>query len=322
MSNITERMKQLREPFPADRIEWRIGTSGVKKDGSVWARCLAYIDNRAAMERLDEVYGEKWSHHEEFKQVGNSAVCVVTITLGEFSGTDYRSVTGTCEVEANGDIDPFKSAASGAMKRAVVNLGIGRYLYDLPEAWADISPNGKNSAKAKDKENNREVWYKWNPPSLPAWALPSGVKQEASSATTAVTAPAPAVSTRDEVPFEAPAKKPATVALSEIPGKFIPNPNYTNKGTDTKFIVPFGDKKGQPLSSLPVRAERGVKCGDLTYWAKSWVPKPFGSNTEPSKRDLDLKAEAQRLLALATGGSAPKPSAPAVAPAPVDDVPF
>lgn len=64
-----------------------------------------------------------------------------------------------------------------------------------------------------------------------------------------------------------------------------------------EILVPFGDRKGQPLSSLPlVEPNREVKFGDLTYFAKRWTPKPFGDNPNPSARDLKVKAEAQRLF--------------------------
>ena len=134
-------INKLRAPFPADRIEWRLQSCGTKQDGSIWAKCLAYIDNRAAMERLDDVYGMNWSHSEEFKQIGNQSVCTVSITIeSKMESTDngpvtlfpYRSVTGSCAVEANGDIDPFKSAASGAMKRAVVIVGCHRSQGQVP----------------------------------------------------------------------------------------------------------------------------------------------------------------------------------------------
>ena len=97
MSN--EIINKLRAPFGPDRIEWRLQSSGKKQDGSFWAKCLAYIDNRAAMERLDEVYGQNWSHSEEFKQIGDQAVCTVTITI-ESRGEGihlfpYRTVSGS-----------------------------------------------------------------------------------------------------------------------------------------------------------------------------------------------------------------------------------
>ena len=210
MSNLTH----LRAPFPADRVEWRIQSCGTKNDGSVWARCLAYIDNRAAMERLDDVYGEGWSHKEEFKQIGSSAVCTVTLSCGD------RTVCGSCEVElAKGDdIDPFKSAASGAMKRAVVNLGIGRYLYELPEAWAVITDSGKYQGKTKDGTK-----FKWNPPDLDA-----PVQQYAEAAV----APAP----RQFAPRQA---APVASLADAVSGNW------------QSVLIPFGKQQGKSLGSLP-----------------------------------------------------------------------
>lgn len=227
MSNLTH----LRAPFPADRVEWRIQSCGTKNDGSVWARCLAYIDNRAAMERLDDVYGEGWSHKEEFKQIGSSAVCTVTLSCGD------RTVCGSCEVElAKGDdIDPFKSAASGAMKRAVVNLGIGRYLYELPEAWAVITDSGKYQGKTKDGTK-----FKWNPPDLDA-----PVEQYA--------APAPAID--HLIP-----RKPITSASA-------PSVQPVSGGDWKSVIIPFGKQQGKSLGSLP--------AASLKWWQDNYQPKPF-----------------------------------------------
>lgn len=302
MSNNEEVMNKLRAPFPADRIEWRVGSCGEKSDGSIWARCLAYIDNRAAMERLDEVYGMNWSHSEEFKQIGGQAVCTVTITIerdhGESPLFPYRSVTGSCCVEANGDIDPFKSAASGAMKRAVVNLGIGRYLYDLPEAWAVIDPKGKYDGKTKS--GNR---FRWNPPQLPAWAG-GGADTNYTVNQSAVVEDidtAPAYVAAKPQSYSAPAAAPAAVANGNDP------------------IVPFGDRKGQPLSSLPLKGDKGVKCGDLYYWAKVYTPKEFKGQISP--KDIALKKRAEEMYAAATSGSAPKSEPQGIADI-IDEVPF
>ena len=65
-------------------------------------------------------------------------------------------------------------------------------------------------------------------------------------------------------------------------------------------VVPFGDCKGQSLSSLPMKSsDRSIKFGDLNYFANVWKPKPFGDNTDVSPRDLRTKAEAERLWAVA-----------------------
>ena len=309
MSNTEEIINKLRAPFGPDRIEWRVGSCGEKQDGSVWARCLAYIDNRAAMERLDEVYGMNWSHSEEFKQIGAQAVCTVTITiesrndaLGGLTLFPYRTVTGSCCVEANGDIDPFKSAASGAMKRAVVNLGIGRYLYDLPEAWAVIDPKGKYDGKTK--QGNR---FRWNPPQLPGWAG-GGAASVQNIVTNAD------YFASDNAPTEtaAPVYRPAqTVAAAPAAA-----PAAASNGNDP--IVPFGDRKGQPLSSLPMKGEKGIKCGDLYYWAKVYTPKEFKGSISP--KDIALKKRAEELYAAATGSpSAPEPTSISDI---IDEVPF
>jgi hypothetical protein len=205
-------INQLRAPFPEDRIEWRIQSCGDKQDGTVWARILAYIDNRSAMERLDEVFGLDWSHREEFHNIGNSAVCVVTIT------TAGRSVTGSCEVELNkaDDIDPFKSAASGAMKRAVVNLGVGRYLYALPEAWAIVSDRGKHQGKTKSGTK-----FRWDPPSLSA----------ADRATHHVEDVAP------------------TPRRAEVITPTVTPP--ADAGDWRSVVIPFGKQQGKTLGSLP-----------------------------------------------------------------------
>ena len=295
-------MNKLRAPFAADRIEWRVGSCGEKSDGSIWARCLAYIDNRAAMERLDEVYGMNWSHSEEFKQIGTQAVCTVTITIeSRNEGValfPYRSVTGSCCVEANGDIDPFKSAASGAMKRAVVNLGIGRYLYDLPEAWAVIDAKGKYDGKTK--QGNR---FRWNPPQLPGWAGGG-----AASVQNIVTNADYFVSDNAPTETAAPVYRPAPAAAA---------PAAASNGNDP--IVPFGDRKGQTLSSLPLKGDKGVKCGDLYYWAKVYTPKEFKGSISP--KDIALKKRAEELYAAATAGSAPK-SEPQSIDDIIDEVPF
>lgn len=233
---MSDNISKLRAPFPADRIEWRIQSCGEKSDGSVWARCLAYIDNRAAMERLDEVYGEGWSHREEFKQIGNTAVCTVTITV------EGRTVCGSCEVELNksDDIDPFKSAASGASKRAVVNLGIGRYLYELPEAWAVIHDGGKHQGKTKNGTK-----FRWDPPSIDA-----PVERFASQVGIDHLMP------RTPIHGSEATRQPAPVVSAPA-----------GDGDWRSVLIPFGKQQGKSLGSLP--------AASLKWWQDNYQPKPY-----------------------------------------------
>jgi len=317
-----EIINQLRAPFSADRIEWRVGSCGEKQDGSIWARCLAYIDNRAAMERLDEVFGMNWSQTEAFHQVGSQAVCVVTISIGNHPHGDAflsRTVTGSCCVEANGDIDPFKSAASGAMKRAVVNLGIGRYLYDLPEGWAVIDASGKYDGKTK--QGNR---FRWNPPILPEWAQAGGSAVATPVIEVRTVAPAPR-------PTAAPVKQTkATLVLPREVDDVLDNatrvkviarphdgiPASSGSGADP--MIPFGNNKGKTISQLSER--------DLDYWANKWEPRPWEKTGKVSPKDAALKDAAVSLWNKTKGGAAkPQPPADIEVPAfeePSDDVPF
>ena len=109
-----------------------------------------------------------------------------------------------------------------------------------------------------------------------------------------------------QIRTKAPAAKKAYVAPSAAPAS-ASAPAFTPKSAEPAgdVLVPFGDHKGKPLSSLPlVEPNREVKFGDLTYFAKRWTPKPFGDNPNPSARDLKVKAEAQRLFEKLSSGGA------------------
>lgn len=266
-------INSLRRPFTADRIEWRLQSCGTKKDGSVWAKCLAYIDNRAAMERLDEVFGACWSQQETFATIGQAAVCTVQIHIENVEGYPNRTVTGSCAVEANGDIDAFKSAASGAMKRAVVNLGIGRYLYNLPEAWGVVSDDGEYSGKTKDG-----TWFKWSPPTLPDWALPDGSP-----------APAPAAY-----------RAPAPNVQEAQPHQADTRPAPAADGSDPWTVqIHFGKNKGKALRDLPENT--------FKWYAEKWKPEPFKGKI--SSKDLELRGALDKILGVQ---SQPDPGIPPV----------
>ena len=144
-------LSRLREPFHPSEIEWRVGATNTDKLKGV---ALPYITNRAVQNRLDEVCGaDNWWN--EFKQWStDSQLCGITILI------DGRAVTKWDGAD-NTKIDATKGGLSNSMKRAAAQWGIGRYLYDLPTYWVDISPMGKSYKIVK-------------PPLLPKEALPTG----------------------------------------------------------------------------------------------------------------------------------------------------
>lgn len=173
MAITKEQAEALKRPFDPAEIEWRVGQAG-RTSGRPWVKVLAYLTSRAVMERLDEVFGVGgWSHS------------VREINLGELldnKGKPFPVRGIVCTLAAGGvehddvaessDIEPLKGAASGALKRAAVHFGIGRYLYYLEDGFGKIHENGRFKHYGKDKEGN-ELNFRWDPPALPAWALPS-----------------------------------------------------------------------------------------------------------------------------------------------------
>ena len=175
-------LSELADPFPPPDIEWRIGRAGVKGE-KVWATCLAYITNRAIMDRLDAVAGPaNWRNEYRTLPIGNSdstVLCGISIKVGEEWVTKWD---GSGSMESNAGLsgaDAAKGTLSGAMKRAAVQWGIGRYLYDLPEGYATINENGKHYQPASKNKDRPVPAFKWNPPDLPKWALPSAPERKA-----------------------------------------------------------------------------------------------------------------------------------------------
>ena len=137
-------------------------------DGKTWATCLAYITNRAIMDRLDAVCGiSNWNNSYKESPMKDGVLCGISILIprGEFD----EWVTKWDGAE-NTNFEALKGGLSGSMKRAAVQWGIGRYLYNLTEGYAAISDKGKYY-QPKDK-NGKYNAFRWDPPALPKWALP------------------------------------------------------------------------------------------------------------------------------------------------------
>lgn len=151
--------KALADFFTADEIEWRLQQAG-EKNGKIWGLCIPYVTNRAIMQRLDDVCGPvNWKN--EFKAgPAGGVLCGISIRVGEEWVTKWDGAENT-------DIEGTKGGLSGSMKRAAVQWGIGRYLYALEESFANVNENGSLRGKTKDGKP-----FKWDPPQLPAWALP------------------------------------------------------------------------------------------------------------------------------------------------------
>ena len=112
-------LSKLKDCFESNDIEWRLQQCGKTKEGKIWGMALAYVTNRAIMNRLDEVCGpENWKN--EFKAAPDGGIlCGISIKIGDEWVTKWDGAENT-------DIEAVKGGLSGAMKRAAVQWGIGR----------------------------------------------------------------------------------------------------------------------------------------------------------------------------------------------------
>lgn len=123
-------LPKLQEPM---QYKWRVQSFSEHKPQ---ATCVAYIDARDAMQRLDEVCVHGW--HRRHSEVCGNNYCDVGIVMP--SGVVLWR--GDCGVESKADAE--KGESSDAFKRACVNWGIGRFLYKLGMKYVKA-----NAKKAK-----------------------------------------------------------------------------------------------------------------------------------------------------------------------------
>lgn len=158
--------EQLLEPFDPLDIEWRIQQAG-ESNGKKWAMVLAYITNRAIMERLDDVFGiEGWQNEYQAMPDGG-IICGLKCKIGDEWITKYDGADKT-------NIEATKGGLSNAMKRAGVQFGIGRYLYRLDTTFVTLlqgKPETADDIPAFVKDLGGRHHFK-RPP-LPKWALPN-----------------------------------------------------------------------------------------------------------------------------------------------------
>lgn len=241
--------------FPAEDIEWRIGESGTGSNG-VWAKCFAYVTNRAIMKRLDEVAGPgNWQ--SKFEEIDGGFLCGIGVKIGgewvwKWDGADRP------------DFEPLKGGLSGSMKRAAVQWGIGRYLYDLDTGWAEVIANkqpGYTYAKTKDNT----VFF-WRPPQLPDWALPKGEKKAEAKADES----RPLIQERQPEPKSAPAPR-----QSAPPGKRFSEVHCPHCGLKST-VRRSKDKKGWYCWKKLEATEKPGQFGCGFQWEDTPVENPFG----------------------------------------------
>lgn len=133
-------LNKLKDPFPLEDIGWLATSTNIKsvqkKDSNArfptMVLYVPYVDNRAIMDRLDDVCGsENWRNEFHVSPLNNGILCGISIRIDGEWVTKWDGAEPT-------NFEPVKGALSNSMKRAGVQWGIGRYLYNYEPRWVAV----------------------------------------------------------------------------------------------------------------------------------------------------------------------------------------
>jgi hypothetical protein len=135
----------LSVPFPTMFIKWRVGSTSGNR-----GLPLCYVDSRAVMDRLDSVCGmDGWQR--SYTPSPTMLICNLGIRLPDASWVWKSDGAGPTDFEGE------KGMASDAFKRAAVNFGVGRYLYDLKCEWVEVEVSADGKRKTLFKETIKSL---------------------------------------------------------------------------------------------------------------------------------------------------------------------
>lgn len=144
---------ELAMPFAPEDLEWRLQRVIEAKELGI---AVPYVTNRAIMSRLDDVVGpENW--YNDFKPWhgagGKEAqLCGISIRYGDGFITKWDGAEDS-------DIEPIKGGLSDSMKRAAVQWGIGRVLYNMDVVFVDVEKRGKTWSIKNNQQERLDYAY-------------------------------------------------------------------------------------------------------------------------------------------------------------------
>jgi hypothetical protein len=132
--NWKEIYKELTTPFPSTIIKERVMSYNNDKSAGMLAK---YVDVRAVTEKLDKAVGsQNWTFSWEL--IDPQALAVKgRLTILGVTKEDVGYPNKGPE-----DPKPLKAAVSDALKRASVQFGVGRDLYDEETRWVTVNERG------------------------------------------------------------------------------------------------------------------------------------------------------------------------------------
>lgn len=147
---------ELVKPFAAEDLGWRLQKT-FENRGQMTGIAVPYVTNRAIMNRLDSVVGpENW--YNDFKPwhaVGKkeSQLCGISIYFED------RGFITKWDGAEDSDIESVKGGLSDSMKRAAVQWGIGRALYNMDTVFVEVEQRGKSWIIKKNQRAKLDKAY-------------------------------------------------------------------------------------------------------------------------------------------------------------------
>ena len=144
----------LSKPFAPQDLEWRLQQTFEEKLRGI---AVPYVTNRAIQNRLDEVVGpENWYNKyrpwirftvkvrdkEDYKKWVEKEVISQLCGISIYFPDRDRWICKWDGAELT-DIEAVKGGLSDSMKRAAVQWGIGRVLYNMDTVWVNVEKRGK-----------------------------------------------------------------------------------------------------------------------------------------------------------------------------------
>lgn len=156
MKSAEEIKRALAEPFAPEDLEWRLQRTYEEQGRGI---AVPYVTNRAIQHRLDEVVGvDGWyNDYKPWHSTGKkeAQICGISIWF-ESRGAWITKWDGAEDT----DIEPIKGGLSDSMKRAAVQWGVGRVLYNMTPIKVSIEKFGKTTVIKESERAKLDEAYR------------------------------------------------------------------------------------------------------------------------------------------------------------------
>lgn len=280
MPSHKELFEALRAPFAAEQLSWRVGSLDAT---STQGKALPYIDARDVQSRLDDIVGpQHWRNRYVEVFAGQRLIavrCTLSIRIdGEWVEKEDAAYLSATHRDDASQERAVKGVYSHALKRAAVQWGVGRYLYDFNAPWIDLVDGKLTRIPSLDESVSKHVTATSPPaplnvPKAATERAAEAEKQTAKSDSTSTPLPAP----KEATGATAEGVKEVAAAIKHVPeGPLLDEPRNIQKKEEEHSPTPAPATAG---AASPTFLEIKEKLENKTVPAtmlRSYIQGPKG----------------------------------------------